>query len=73
MVHNMVTIFTIFGQNSAEFYDNRILLTMIFMFLSETVLKSRNLALYSTENEKKVLKQCFPLDTRSPSHCSFIS
>ena len=50
----MVTIFTIFGQNSAECFDNRILLTMICMFLIETGLKSRNLALYSTENDKKV-------------------
>ena len=30
----MVKMFTNFGQNTAEYYDNYILLTMIYTFLS---------------------------------------
>ena len=45
-------IFTIFGHNTAEFYDYYSLLTMISLFLSEFWLKSRNLRLHLTENGK---------------------
>ena len=47
----MKTIFTSFDQNTAEFYDNHILLTM---------LKPRYAALHVTENGK-VFKTLFPL------------
>ena len=67
-IYNIETIFTSFGQNTAEFfYDNHILLTMLCIFLREFGLKWRNLLLHPTENIVP------PLDTRSPSHCSFIS
>ena len=58
-------IFNNFGQNTAKFYDNHILLTMICIFLSEFGLKSH---CKSTEKGKVFLKHCPPLDTGSPSH-----
>ena len=46
----MKTIFTSFDHNTAEFYDNHILLTMICIFWSELGLKLRYVALHVTEN-----------------------
>ena len=40
IVYNIITILTIFGQNTAEFDDNQILLAMICIYLSEFGLKS---------------------------------
>ena len=52
-------MFTSFGQNTAEFYDEHILLTMLCIFLAEFVLKPRYFALYLTENGQ-VFKTCPP-------------
>ena len=51
-MYNINTIFTNFGQNSAEFYDNHILLSMICIFCSEFGLKRCYFALLLTENGK---------------------
>ena len=48
----MKTMFTSFDQNTAEFYDNHILLTMISIFWPELGLKPRYVALHVTENGK---------------------
>ena len=37
IVYNIITIFTIFGQNTAEFYDNHILLTVICTFFGQNL------------------------------------
>ena len=57
IVYIMIAIFTILGQKTAELNDYHILLTMLYIFLSEFGLNSRNLTLHP--------RDCYPLDTRS--------
>ena len=52
IVYNIITNVAYFGQNTAGFYDNQILLTMTCIFVSEFELKSRYLTLDQTENAK---------------------
>ena len=47
----MKTIFIRFGQNTAEFYDKHIVLTMFCIFWPEFGLKARFIALHLTTNE----------------------
>ena len=54
------TIFTSFGQKTAEFYYDHILLTMMCIFCLEFGLKPRYSVLHLTENGKG-LKTLFPL------------
>ena len=46
-------MFTSFGQKTTEFYDNHILLTMIFIFFPEFGLKPRYVALHLMGNDLK--------------------
>ena len=43
---------TSFGQNTSEFYDKHILLTVVCLFLPEFGLKPRYFALHLSENGK---------------------
>ena len=58
-MYDIKTIFTSFDQNTAEFYYNHILLTMICIFWPEFGLKPRYVALHVTEMEK-FFKTLFP-------------
>ena len=62
---NIKTIFTSFCQNTAEFYDKHILLTVLCIFRTEIWLKPRYFALHLTENEN-VFKTFFPLKYEIP-------
>ena len=64
-----ITIMSSFDQNTAEFYDHQILLTAICIFWLNFRLKPRYFALHLTEKYFKISPP--PLDTRSPSLCSF--
>ena len=50
-MYNMKRIVNSFGQNTAEFYENHILLTMMCIFWSEFELKRRYFALLLTGTE----------------------
>ena len=61
------TNFTIFDQNTAEFYDKHFLLTVFCIFWPKFWLKPHYFALHLTKNgeDLKKIKHCSPLDTRS--------
>ena len=64
------TIFTSFDQNTAEIYDNHILLSMNCIFWPEFGLKPRYVALHVTETEEKFFYNIVPpFHTRSFSQC----
>ena len=65
------TIFISFDQNTAEFYDNHILLTMISIFWPEFWLKPSYVELHVTENGK-VFKNIPPFirDHIDSLHCT---
>ena len=65
IVYNMITIFTIFGQNTFEFYDKHIFLTVLRIFWPEFRLKPRYFELHLMEKGKVFSKHCPPSDTRS--------
>ena len=62
LIYNIKTIFTSFGQNTAESYDNQILLTMVCIFWPEFGLKRHYFVLHCTSNGKGFLKHIPPLD-----------
>ena len=51
-MYNINTIVTTFGQNTAEFYNKHILLTVLCIFWRELGLNPRYFALHLTENGK---------------------
>ena len=55
-------MFTSFDQNTAECYDDQILLTMICIFWPKFELTQRYVALHVTEIGFKKKNICFPLD-----------
>ena len=52
LIYNMKTIFTSFGQNTVEFHDKHVLLTVLCIFWPEFGLKPRYFALHIMENGK---------------------
>ena len=56
MNYNIKRIFTSFDQNTAEFYDNHILLILIFIFWHEFGLKPRYFAFHLMENGEVFFK-----------------
>ena len=61
IVYDIITIYTNFGQNSAEFYKKYILSTVLCIFWPEFGSKPRDFALHLLENGKVFLNIVPPL------------